>query len=86
MDEFIESSKMVLNMDFAWDDLNTLLKVMSVFNEINERNNHVQDLFEPLRKVVDLLLIYNVTVPERCSIQVNQSHPLSVCSIVQFTI
>lgn len=59
-------------MEFAWDDLNTLLKVMFVFNEINERNKHVQDLFEPLRKIVDLLLIYNVTVPERCSIQVKR--------------
>lgn len=70
LDELIDSSTRILLTEFAWDDLDTLLKVMFVLNEIKEKDSEVQGLFEPLKRVVDLLLMYGVTVPERCSIQV----------------
>lgn len=70
MEEFIDSSHQILLTEFAWGDLDTLLKVMYVLNEIKEKDVEVQSLFEPMKRIVDLLLLYGVSMPERCSIQV----------------
>lgn len=71
LESFISDSCRILETQFARDDINILLKVMFVLNEIDARNVHVQDLFDPLKKVVDFLLVYGVSLPQHFSSQVS---------------
>lgn len=70
LEEFIVNANRTLVTDFVRNNINNLLNVMYVLNEIRERHRFVQHLFEPLRKIVDLLLMYGVTLPQAFSTQV----------------
>ena len=69
-ENFTNKSNDVLSSIVDWNDFAGLLNVMSVLNQVKGRNQNIGDFFEMLRKLIDVLLQFNIIVPEKCAIQV----------------
>lgn len=71
LDQFIESSDKILSLVFEWDDFGALLKIMTVLKSIAERETGIEAHFQSLKRIIYMLLQYNVRVPKKCSFQVS---------------
>lgn len=84
LEQFIETSDEILALKFEWDDFGALLKIMTVLRSIGEREMSIETLFPSLKKIIYMLLQYNVRVPRRCSMQVGILRTLIEAFSVQF--
>lgn len=79
LEQFIDSSDQILSLKFEWDDFGALLKILTVLKSIGERESSIESLFPSLKKIIYMLLQYNVRVPRKCSIQVGFSF---ICALI----
>lgn len=70
LEHFINESNKVLSLTFEWDDSSTLLKILSVLNQINVREPKIKYLFPSLKKIIYMIMQYDVKIPRKCTNQV----------------
>lgn len=58
-------------MEIDKDDTEGLLKIMSILNTINEKQYIYDDMFDPLKAIVDLLKEYDYKFPDFVLAQVD---------------
>lgn len=84
LEAFIERSNEILTLAFEWDDSSSLLRVLNVLNQIKVYESSIINLFPSLKKIVYMIMQYDIKIPKRCLNQVNKIvyNPFSEC---QFT-
>lgn len=63
-------SNETLSIAFEWDDFGALLKIMTTLKSIGEREPSIGTFFLSLKRIIFMLLQYDVRVPKKCSLQV----------------
>ncbi|XP_030371689.1 dynein beta chain, ciliary [Scaptodrosophila lebanonensis] len=59
LQDFVDEANIVLKMELQKDDFEGLVKILSVLNQINEKQYLYDSMFEPLKEIVELLKQYN---------------------------
>lgn len=67
--EFITESTMSLKQEATNEDSATLLKILKTLSSIYERERRTDNMFEPLKEIVDLLRSYEMTFEDRINNQ-----------------
>lgn len=81
LEEFIINSNEVLSLVFDWDDSNSLLRILNVLNQIKDYEPSIKNLFPSLKKIIYMLMQYDIRIPKKCLNQVNHiSYVLRVCN------
>lgn len=70
LEDFIGEATRILSLTFKWDDLDTLLKVLTTMKRITEHESKVPQLFVSLKRIVYTIMQYDVQIPRKCIIQV----------------
>jgi dynein heavy chain, axonemal len=65
LEDFIRDSTALLEQEPTNEDYDLLLRILKTLSLINERERKTDEMFEPLKKIVDLLKTYDVTFDER---------------------
>lgn len=67
-------------MEIEKDDFDELLNILSVLNEVEERQNKANEtpIFEPLRDIVEMLKIYHIEFDDNVHLQVLYTNKLIV--------
>lgn len=65
LEDFIRDSTALLEQEPTNEDYELLLKILKTLSLINERTRKTDEMFEPLKKVVDLLKTYDVKFDDR---------------------
>lgn len=65
LEDFIRDSTALLEQEPTNEDYELLLKILKTLSLINERERRTDEMFEPLKKVVDLLKTYDVKFDDR---------------------
>lgn len=60
LETFINDGMAILRLEVQQEDLETLLKVMSILSKIKDRQVDTDNMFEPLKNMVDLLKQFSV--------------------------
>lgn len=72
LENFIAYATKELSVELADDDYEGLLQVMRVINEVKARvDNETDQIFDPLRDIIDMLKEYGVDFPEETYEQVS---------------
>lgn len=71
MEDFCNEAEIVLKMEVGKDDTEGLLKIMSILNTINEKQYIYDDMFDPLKAIVELLKEYEYKFPDSVIAQVS---------------
>lgn len=75
LEKFIAYASKELSVTLADDDYDGLLKVMGVLNEVRAKMDAGTDqMFEPLRDIIDVLKEYGVDFPEETYEQVKDRY------------
>ncbi|XP_070509872.1 dynein beta chain, ciliary-like [Chironomus tepperi] len=69
LEDFIRESSALLEQEPTNEDYELLLKILKTLSLINERERKTDEMFEPLKKVVDLLKTYDVKFDDRINDQ-----------------
>lgn len=69
LENFIFESTLSLNLVATNDDSLTLLKILKTITSINDRDLETENMFEPLKKIVDMLKSYDMTFDDNVSNQ-----------------
>ncbi|XP_070067151.1 dynein beta chain, ciliary [Drosophila virilis] len=72
LQDFIDEAKVVLKMELKRDDFDGLVKILSVLNQINEKQFVFDNMFEPLRDIVNLLRKYGYEFKDTELLQLNE--------------
>lgn len=80
LEKFIINSTEVLSLVFDWDDSNSLLRILNVLNQIKEYEPSIKNLFPSLKKIIYMLMQYDIKIPKRCLNQVKCTHTFNVYS------
>ena len=70
LEDFCEKATDILQMEVHKEDLEKLLQVLSIINQVEERKDYTDDMFEPLKETVTVLKEYNVEMPDKTMQQV----------------
>lgn len=71
LEQFIAYATKELSIELGEDDYDGLLKVMGVLNEVRAKMDaQTENMFEPLREIIDVLKEYGVDFPEETYEQV----------------
>lgn len=71
LEHFINESHRILSLTFKWNDLDTLLKVLTTLKRINEQETKVPKLFLSLKRIVYTIMQYDVHISRKCTNQVS---------------
>lgn len=77
LEEFIIKSNEVLSLVFDWDDSNSLLRILNILNQINEYEPTIKSLFPSLKKIIHMIMQYDIKIPKKCSNQVGGNNAYS---------
>lgn len=69
LESFITQSTESLKQEATKEDSVTLLKILKTIGSINEREHQTDNMFEPLKEIVDLLKSYDMTFDDYVSNQ-----------------
>jgi dynein heavy chain len=69
LEEFITESTKSLNQEATNEDSVTLLKILKTLSSIHEREHRTDNMFEPLKEIVDLLRSYEMTFEDHINDQ-----------------
>lgn len=64
LDQFIKHGIETLEIKVTKHDFTSFLQVMTILAEIKKRQNQTNNLFQPLREIIDFLKIYNVDISD----------------------
>lgn len=67
LERFIHDSTMLLDQEPTNDDYELLLAILRTLAIINEREKSTDEMFHPLKEIVDLLRLYDMSFDERIS-------------------
>lgn len=76
MESFIAESTRILALTFKCDDLDTLLKVLTILKHVDERESKASNLFLSLKRIVYTIMQYDVQIPRKCINQVAYNYYL----------
>lgn len=76
MHNFIENGMETLQLNVTMEQNSTLLTIMSILNQIIDRN--LDDIFDSLRDVMNLLQQYNVELDDSIGIRVGDG----TCNVI----
>lgn len=71
MEDFIIEAEVVLKMEIDKNDTKGLLKIMSILNTINDKQYIYDDMFDPLKAIVELLKEYDYKFADNVIAQVS---------------
>lgn len=86
LQDFIIESTFSLKQEATNDDFPTLLLILKTIESIHNREYVTDNMFQPLKEIVDLLKSYDMTFDEKINDQVNLSFLTSNSSITSVTI
>ncbi|KAG5679915.1 hypothetical protein PVAND_009451 [Polypedilum vanderplanki] len=69
LEDFIIYSTELLKTEPSNDDYELLLKILKTLSQINERERKTDEMFEPLKEIVDMLKNYDVKFDEKINDQ-----------------
>lgn len=75
LEEFINESNNVLSLVFDWDDSSSLLRILNVLNQIKEYEPSIKSLFPSLKRIIYMIMQYDIKIPKKCSNQVAKEEP-----------
>lgn len=70
-EEFIKKSNEILSLAFDWDDSSSLLRILNVLNQIKDYESSTKNLFPSLKRIIYMLMQYDIKVPKKCLNQVS---------------
>lgn len=59
MEDFTEEAQRILALEVDKDDLSTILDVLSIINDVEDRQMETDRMFEPLKAIVAMLKPYS---------------------------
>ncbi|XP_044574110.1 dynein beta chain, ciliary [Drosophila ananassae] len=72
LQDFVNEANIVLKIELQKDDFEGLVKILSVLNQINEKQYIYDSMFEPLKEIIDLLRLYNYEFKDTELAQINE--------------
>ncbi|XP_055849033.1 dynein beta chain, ciliary [Episyrphus balteatus] len=63
LEDFINEAKTTLSLELDKEDLDGLLKIMGILSAINEKQFIYDEMFEPIKEIVELLKLYSYEFP-----------------------
>ncbi|BFF92572.1 dynein beta chain ciliary [Drosophila madeirensis] len=72
LQDFVDEANIVLKVELQKDDFEGLIKILSVLNQINEKQFIYDSMFEPLKEIIDLLRLYNYEFKDTELAQINE--------------
>lgn len=84
LEEFIINSNEVLSLVFDWDDSNSLLRILNVLNQIKDYEPSIKNLFPSLKKIIYMLMQYDIRIPKKCLNQVNHISYMYCAFAIEF--
>lgn len=76
LDEFIEEAEKGLNQPLVEGDYETLISVMGYLKRVKERQIETDNMFEPLKEIIELVKTYDMDFPEETYILLQVSNCL----------
>lgn len=84
LEEFCEQAHATMSEKFEKDDLKSLLKIMALLTRIEERTLATDQMFGPLKDIVQMLKEYQFVFGSKVYTQVNKKHTsIDKCEIFQ---
>lgn len=71
MENFCNEAEVILKLEIDKDDTEGLLKILGILNTINEKQHIYDEMFEPLKAIVDLLKEYEYKFSDNVLAQVS---------------
>lgn len=68
----MDEANVVLKIELQKDDFEGLVKILSVLNQINEKQYIYDSMFEPLKEIIDFLRLYNYEFKDTELAQINE--------------
>ncbi|XP_026835009.1 dynein beta chain, ciliary isoform X2 [Drosophila erecta] len=72
LQDFVDEANIVLKIELQKDDFEGLVKILSVLNQINEKQCIYDSMFDPLKEIIDLLRQYNYEFKDTELAQINE--------------
>ena len=72
LDSFIVEAIQAMQVELAEDDYDGLIKVMGYLFKVKERQLETDNMFEPLKEIMDLLFEYGMEFPEEVHVQLQE--------------
>ena len=72
LDSFIVEAIQAMQVELAEDDYDGLIKVMGYLFKVKERQLETDNMFEPLKEIMDLLFEYGMEFPEEIHVQLQE--------------
>lgn len=72
LDSFIVEAIQAMQVTLAEDDYDGLLKVMGYLFKVKERQVETDNMFQPLKEIMDLLFEYGMEFPEEVHVQLQE--------------
>ncbi|XP_076257481.1 dynein beta chain, ciliary-like [Rhynchophorus ferrugineus] len=72
LDNFIKEAIAAMQRPLTEDDYDELIKVMGYLFKVKERQVETDNMFEPLKQIMELLKEYNVEFPEEINVQLQE--------------
>lgn len=73
LEEFIKKSNETLSLVFERDDSNSLLRILNALNQINDCETTTNNLFPSLKRIIYMLMQYDIKIPKKCLNQVSKT-------------
>jgi len=72
LEQFVTEAEKNLNQTLREGDLKTLISVMSMLQQVKERQVATDNMFEPIKKYMELLKMYDYELPEAVFVQLEE--------------
>lgn len=72
LEEFIEMADETMSQEIDKEEYEKFIEILSVLNKVENRSMDTDNMFEPLKDIVELLKDYNEEVDNKVMVQVNQ--------------
>jgi dynein heavy chain len=72
LDQFIQESEKGLTQTLREGDLKTLISVMTNLQQVKDRQVTTDGMFEPIKKYIELLKMYDYELPESVFVQLEE--------------
>ncbi|XP_060520898.1 dynein beta chain, ciliary-like [Cylas formicarius] len=72
LEDFVKEAVTAMQVTLTEDDYDGLLNVMSYLFKVKERQHETDNMFEPLKQIMDLLKEYDVEFPEDIIVQLQE--------------
>ena len=72
MENFIESANNGLGIELSEGDYDSLIKVMEYLQLVRDKQTEYDEIFQPLKEVIEIINIYEVDIPEKTLLQLQE--------------